>query len=316
MSFRLSVMRDLPRISIAAAAAACVALSACTDNGTSSGNASLQIQMTDAPFPFSSVSRVDVFVVRVDAKKAESSESEASSGVSGDNSNENPDQGWVTVATPNQRYNLLELRNGTTVNLGQHSLPVGTYRGFRLILNTDSTSVTLTNGTVLRGTGSPNIQFPSAGRTGIKVKLEEPITIGASGNNSSIMVLDFDLANSFVVRGNSITQNGLTFKPVIRAIARDISGTISGTVRSTTATGAVVSGATVEVLKNGTTLADTVSANVVATTSSDASGNFTLAFLKPDTYMLRGILGDKRAILGPLTVTQSQTVSGQVVVLP
>jgi hypothetical protein len=31
------------------------------------------------------------------------------------------------------------------------------------------------------------------------------------------MVLDFDVGNSFVMRGNSLAQNGLLFKPVVKA---------------------------------------------------------------------------------------------------
>jgi len=34
------------------------------------------------------------------------------------------------------------------------------------------------------------------------------------------MVVDFDVANSFVMRGNSLAQNGLLFKPVIRATVK------------------------------------------------------------------------------------------------
>ena len=136
------------------------------------------------------------------------------------------------------------------------------------------------------------------------------------GRGSQKVLVDFDVDKSFVLRGNSIAQNGLLFKPVIRAVARDITGSISGTVRSGTATGAVVSGATIEILKNGTVLTDTVSANVVATASTDATGAFMAAFLPPATYVVRASLGDKR-VLGPaVTVATSQAVTGQVLLLP
>ena len=212
---------------------------------------------------------------------------------------------------------MLSLRNGTTVNLGSAtSLPVGQYRGFRMIIDTDLSSVTLVNGTVLRGTGSPNIVWPSAGKTGIKIKLADPIAVGSNGGNASIVVIDFDLARSFVLRGSSISQNGLLFKPVIRAVARDITGSISGTVRSGSATGAVVSGATIEILKSGTVLTDTVSANVVATASTDATGAFMAAFLPPATYLVRASLGDRRVLSPAVTVATSQAVTGQVLLLP
>jgi hypothetical protein len=298
-----------------AAVCAVVASVACSDT-SSTDSGTVQLQLTDAPFPFSEVARVDIYVVRIDAKVAESSDADAAAATAS-STNSNPATGWVTLATPNQRFNLLDLRNGTTVNVGSPvSLPVGTYRGFRMVIDTDSSSVTLTNGTVLRGSGNPGIQFPSAGRSGIKINLADPITVGASGNNASIVVIDFDLAKSFVMRGNSIGQNGLLFKPVIRAVARDISGSISGTVRSTSATGPVVAGASVEVLRNGTTLTDTVSANIVATASTDASGNFTAAFLPPATYLLRALQADRRVLSSAVVVGNGQVVTGQVLILP
>jgi hypothetical protein len=36
-------------------------------------------------------------------------------------------------------------------------------------------------------------------------------------NSTSTVLIDFDLENSFVMRGNSISQNGLLFKPVVKA---------------------------------------------------------------------------------------------------
>ena len=55
--------------------AAVVLIAAACSSDSSTGTAqmgTLQVQLTDAPFSTDSVSRVDVFVVRVDAKQAES----------------------------------------------------------------------------------------------------------------------------------------------------------------------------------------------------------------------------------------------------
>ena len=290
---------------------------ACTSDSSSSNSGTLQVLLTDAPFPFNDVSRVDLFVVRIDAKKGDATDADVARGAADNSTNENPDQDWVTVASPNQRLNLLDLRGGTTVNLGQKSLPTGTYAGFRIVINADSSTVTLKTGTVLKGNTNPGIVFPSAGRSGIKIKLSSPITVGSSGANSSIIVVDFDLANSFVLRGNSIAQNGLLFKPVVRATARDISSSISGTVRSGSATGPLVANATVEVLKSGTLVSDTSSANIVASTGTDAAGTFKAAFLPAGTYVLRAQLGTA-AVLGatPVTLAQSQDVTGQLIIMP
>ncbi len=59
-------------------AAAVLGVSACTDStATGSGTGKLTVQLTDAPFPFGSVSRVDVFVVRIDAKNAATTDADA-----------------------------------------------------------------------------------------------------------------------------------------------------------------------------------------------------------------------------------------------
>ena len=122
------------------------------------------------------------------------------------------------------------------------------------------------------------------------------------------------------MRGNDIRNNGLLFKPVLRATATDITGSASGSVHSTSATGPAVVGATVEVLKAGTLITDTDDANIVATTVTDASGNFTFAFLLPGTYALRvtppsGSGFQPAMLTGGFSVTTGQTTSGLVVVV-
>lgn len=278
-------------------AAGALAAASCADS-TGSGSGRLTVRLTDAPFPFSSVSRVDVFVVRVDAKLAATTDAEAS--------NETQMSGWTTIATPNAIVNLLDLSNGTTTNLGEATVPTGTYKGFRLIIDPAQSSVTLKDGS------KPSIIWPSAARTGIKVVLDQPVSLTENG---SVMVLDFDVGRSFVMRGNSISQNGLLFKPVVRGTATDITGRATGTVRGDNATGAVVAGATVEVLKAGTLITDTDDANIVASSVTDASGNFTFAFLLPGTYVLRatppsGSTYKPALLTGGFTVTTGQTTSG------
>ncbi len=307
------------RIAPVSAAALMVGALACGDS-TSATQGTLTMQLTDAPFSFDSVARADLFVVRIDAKTASSDSADSEAGKNDDTNggNTNPGSGWVTVATPNQAYNLLALQNGTTTNLGQATLPTGTYRGFRLILDTDKSSITLKNGKVLTGTSNPGIKFPSAGRTGVKIVLANPISVTSGG---TIMVLDFDLGTSFVMRGNTISQNGLLFKPVIRATARDITGGISGKVTALTAAGTAIADATVEVLKNGSLVSDTVSADVVATTKTDASGNYTAAFLLAGTYAVRATppaasTSKTPAILQGVAVTSGQTTTGTNIILP
>src|SRR6266849_2175256 len=101
------------KVGLFALIATCAVAAACADS-TGSGSGKLTVQLTDAPFPFSDVSRVDVFVVRIDAKAAETDATEAS--------NEQNMTGWTTLATPNAVLNLLDLSGGKTTNLGEPTL--------------------------------------------------------------------------------------------------------------------------------------------------------------------------------------------------
>lgn len=310
------------RAAIAASGVGLLALAtmvACSDNTTTStSSGTLAVRLTDAPFPYDEVSRVDLYVTRVDARPDSTTDSDAAQHVETSNDATGlTHDGWITVSSPKQRYNLLDLQGGKTVNLGQATIPTGTYDGFRFIVNTDSSSVTLTNGQVLTGANG-GIKFPAAGQSGIKIVLQQPISLTANG---SVMVIDFDLAHSFVMRGNSISQNGLLFKPVIRATAQDITGSISGSVRDDSTNGRAVPNATVEVLKQGTALSDTTTANIVASTKTDSTGAFKAAFLLPGTYTLRGMATADTThgpALGPNTVTVSSGTDtpNVVIVLP
>lgn len=188
---------------------------ACSDSTTSQGTGSLRIQLTDAPFSSDSVKRVDIFVVRVDAKMADTDSSEAATATSTDSSAAG---GWTTIATPNALIELLALRNGIFTTLGAKTVAAGEYKSLRLIINPSKSSVTLKNGTVLTNTSSPSVSFPSAASSGIKIKLASALTVRA--NDTTTTLVDFDVDNSFVQRGNNIAQNGLLFKPVIKATIR------------------------------------------------------------------------------------------------
>ncbi|MEO7457470.1 MAG: DUF4382 domain-containing protein [Gemmatimonadaceae bacterium] len=196
---------------------------ACSESGvTSQGRGTLQIHLTDAPFPTDSVSRVDLYVVRVDAKLAESDSAEAARGTTDDSASTD---GWTTIATPKAKVELLALRDGVSTMLGSTSVAAGSYRSFRIIIDPAQSSVTLKNGALLTSTSSPSIMFPSASRSGIKIQLDKAITV-SEGSTTPVLV-DFDVAQSFVLRGNSLAQQGLLFKPVIR-------GTLKTTTTTTT----------------------------------------------------------------------------------
>ena len=280
------------------------ALAACSDS-SGTGTGMLTVRLTDAPFPFSDVARVDVFVVRVDARTAATTDAQSADAANHD--------GWTTVATPNASINLLDLGSGKTMNLGATTLATGNYNGFRLILDTDQSSITLTNG------DKPPIFFPSAAQTGIKINLDQPIQLTENG---SVMTLDFDIGRSFVMRGNT-AANGFNFKPVIRAVAEDITGSVTGSVHAGTAKGAGVAEATVEVLTAGSVL-DSDQTHLVRSSVTDANGNFTIPFLLPtpagSPYVLRATpsvaSGFKPALLpGGFTITAGTVTPNQIIVV-
>ena len=96
--------------------------SACgvTNPGESGGT---RVLLTDAPFPFDIVQSVNIHIVSVSA--------------SADTDTTVADQRWVTVAEPNQRFNLLELQKGATAIVAEGTLPASQFRAVQLVIDTD-----------------------------------------------------------------------------------------------------------------------------------------------------------------------------------
>jgi len=194
-----------------------ITIGACGGSDTApKGMGTLVVQLTDAPFPTDSVKSVDIFVVRVDGRVEDVDDASADTHVATESESEG--DGWKTLATPNASINLLELQNGVVSTVGEAKIDAASYRGFRLVIDPSKSSVTLKNGQVLTNTSSPSVTFPSGGHSGIKIVLASAVVVGEDGKTT--MVVDFDVANSFVMRGNSLAQNGLLFKPVIRATVK------------------------------------------------------------------------------------------------
>lgn len=226
-------MKSLRFTAVTALTAAALVLPlACSDSGSTSPSlkdkGTVVVKLADAPFPTDEVQSVDVFVVRVDARTASTDDASANSDM--DN---NSASGWMTLASPNAKFNLLDLQGGKSTSLGSTPLAPGSYSGLRFIIDPAQSSVTLKDGTVLTGTSTPGIKFPSADKTGIKVNLTKPLTVVA-GTTTTLLV-DFDVGNSFVLRGNTIHNNGLLFKPVITGTVID-AATVNANVRLANAT--------------------------------------------------------------------------------
>ena len=111
--------------------------------GPFSGDGHTRVFLTDAPFPYDFVDRVEVYVVEI----AASTQVDTMPG----------SQAWVSIATPRKRFDLVQLQQGTTVLLGEGDLPAGQYRAVRMTIDTDSSSITLANGSAAK------VRWPVAG---------------------------------------------------------------------------------------------------------------------------------------------------------
>jgi hypothetical protein len=194
-----------------AVAALCAAAAACSDitggptNALSDGRT--QVLLTDAPFPYHDIAEVNVYVARIDV----SANADTTGG----------SQDWVTVATPQRAFNLLDLQGGTTALLGEADLPAAQYAAVRMVINTSRSSIVRTTGALA------NVQWPVADELTLHALVEQPLFVGSGGAQ---IVIDFDVGRSFIEDGNG----GFIFLPVIRAVNAAATGAIRGSVTIST----------------------------------------------------------------------------------
>src|SRR5881397_463534 len=84
-----------------------------------------KVLLTDEPFPYDSVSSVNLHVVRIEA----STQMDTSGG------------DWVVIAEPRQTFDLLQLQQGTTAILGEGQIPAGEYHAVRMTIDTSLSSI-------------------------------------------------------------------------------------------------------------------------------------------------------------------------------
>jgi len=230
--------------------------------------------LTDAPFPFDRITRVDVHIAEIGL----SPQADTSQGP----------PGWITVARPDRIFNLLDLQNGATALLGEADVPPGQYRAVRVTFDPARSSMSDKDG------GHPAIDWQSKGQTPTLFGLvEEALAIDENGED---IVIDFDVGRSFLP---APAADGFIFIPFLRAITRAGSGAIAGTlVRSEG--GAPIPLAAVSV--HYTLDSSTAVGPLVATSRSDASGTFTASFLRPGRYAVipedldRDVVGPTRTV--------------------
>ncbi len=239
------------------------------------GEGKTAVYLTDAPFPFDVISRVDIHISEI----AVSPQADTTIGP--------PD--WITVARPEQVFNLLDLQNGATALLGEADVPPGQYRAIRVTFDPARSSMTAVDG------GHPAINWQSKGDTPTLFGLvEEAMAIDANGED---IVIDFDVGRSFLPDEST---GGFFFIPFLRAITRAGSGAIEGTLLRTDG------GAPIGLAAVGIHYAlDSVTAGVgplMATSRSDAGGHFKASFLRPGRYVVvpedleRHVVGPTRMV--------------------
>ncbi len=181
------------------------AITSCSDS-TSPETARGQLKMTmvDAPAGYD---QVNIVVTRVEVHKAD-----ADSG-----------SGWFVINNTAATYDLLTLRNGASVILGENSLETGHYSQIRLIIGSGSNIV-------VNGVTYPLV-IPSGEQSGLKLNHQFEIQADLLYE----LILDFDAERSIIM----IPNGQYKLKPVIRVIPTVISGTISGKINPLSTAGYV-----------------------------------------------------------------------------
>jgi hypothetical protein len=243
--------------------AAAIFILGCSDSTSPEpGQGQVKITMVDAPAGYD---EVNIVVTRVEVH--------------------NSNGGWFVINNTTATYDLLLLRNGASVVLGDHPLDAGHYTQIRLIIGTGSN-------VVVDGVTYP-LEIPSGEQTGVKLNHAFDIQEGLVYE----LMLDFDAERSIVVTGNGQYK----LKPVIRLTPVVISGTISGKINPISAAGFVYA-------ISGTDTALTIAEPI--------TGSFMLMALLQQTYRVEVFSADPAyndtTITNVIVVAQQNTNLGTI----
>ncbi|MEX2473244.1 MAG: DUF4382 domain-containing protein [Gemmatimonadota bacterium] len=245
-------------------------IAACGDGTGVEGDASVRVLLTDAPSDYIDSAWVDIGAVEF---------LPAGDGAPVMLTDDGTD-GFV---------DLLDLQGTTTALLADADIPAGDYHQIRLIV--EDARVALAEGYEFNdGSTSKQLFVPSGAQTGIKLNLagsdgeggSGPVTIAAG---ETVLVLDFDVNQSFVIQGEPDGPAGINdvlFTPTIRVVVEDVAASVTGTV-STSVEGASVEGlvVTAEPTDEGSLEAYQ---SQTGTAVTDENGAYTIHFLVPGSY--------------------------------
>ncbi|MDH3207233.1 MAG: DUF4382 domain-containing protein [Gemmatimonadota bacterium] len=238
--------------------------------GPVDGPATVRILLTDAPADYIGAAWVDIGAVELIPADEEDGPAVVLS--------EDGTDGFV---------NLLELQNAATMTIAEAEIEPGAFSQLRLIV--EAARVELIEGYTFRdGTTEMDLKVPSGAQTGIKLNLhpaddqDGPVVIIPG---ETVLVLDFDVNRSFVLRGNPETPagvHGVIFKPTLRVTVEDVAASISGRV-TTDLDDVDVGGLTVFAAPtDGGAVEGYQTTTASAITAED--GTYTVHFLVPGSY--------------------------------
>lgn len=239
--------------------ALCAALACDDSTTTASVNGGTKVLLTDGPFPYDRIARVDVHIVRVQvAASADTSD---------------PNQAWTTIVEPNRTINLLELQAGKTTLLGESAVEASAVGAVRLVINSALSSVTDNAGNAV------SVHWPVQGEFAIHAYKQGSLAIYAEGTPNNL-IIDFDVGRSFE---DVFGDGSLVFIPWIRALEEAGTGSVTGVVRGP---GGPLPNVAVTVL-SGDPNASPWTWWKVATGKTDAEGRYKVAFVYGGTYIVR-----------------------------
>lgn len=198
-----------------------------------------------------------------------------------------------TISSTPASYDLLSLQGGVTAALGTATIPAGDYTQMRLVV--DSARVTLASPlTFVGGSASATVRVPSGMQTGIKVNLQGAVHVAPG---QTILVVDFDASQNFVLTGPAGAPTGILFKPLLHATVADVAASISGTVTPASAKAKVYAIFT----SNGDT--------VTTALADPTSGAYKLWYLPPGAYTVTAV-GTGLNVSKSVTVLAAQDTTG------
>lgn len=173
-----------------------------------------------------------------------------------------------------QTFNLMDYQNGSSYELGEGELEVGTYSEIRFILEGES-YVQFDDGS------TQDLNVPSGTTSGYKITGEYEV----AANSVTDIVVDIDLRKALVLTGDGQYK----LRPTARLVINDNTGTITGSISSNNedrvvvyayAKGTYSENEAAEPAEGSTRFEGSVNSGVVT------NGTFTLAFMEEGEYEL------------------------------